>query len=265
MRVPVSDPDPYVMNHTPGKQPPFPAWMKRTVQLLGGESVYRLQRAHVLVAGLGGVGSMAAEMLVRSGVGTITIADSDRVQPSNINRQVPALHSTLDQPKAAVMAGRLKAINPELSLHSHETFLDESSIGSLLEEHAVDYVVDAIDTLTPKIRLIVEAVTRNIPLASSMGSAGKTDPSAIRIADLEKSYHCRLAYILRKKLRKFGVHGGFRVVFSTEPVDKSLVIPVEDEPNKKSTLGTVPWIPAIFGSMLAAVAVEELTGVDMPR
>mgnify|MGYP006293213399 FL=1 len=230
--------------------------------MLGTGEVRRLQQAHVLVAGLGGVGSMAAEMLVRAGIGTLTLADSDRVQLSNINRQLPALHSTQGQPKTTVMARRLKDINPELTLHCVETFLGETSIDTLLSQHPYDYVVDAIDTLTPKIELIRQSVTRNLALTSSMGSGGKTDPTKIGIADFGKTYNCRLAYILRKKLRKMGVTGGFRVVFSTELVDKERVIPVEGERNKKSNLGTVPYVPAIFGCMLAAVAVEDIAGLS---
>lgn len=228
------------------------------MQLLGGEKCRRLMEAHVLVAGMGGVGAMAAEMLVRSGIGRITIADSDRVQASNINRQVGALHSTIGKSKSEVMKERLLDINPQLTIEVFETFISEESMEQLLGT-SFDFVVDAIDTLTPKILLIEQAVKRGIPLVSSMGSGGKSDPSVIAIAEFEKSYHCRLAYLLRKKLRKRGVEGGFRVVFSTEQVDRGLLKEAENERNKKSVPGTVSYIPAIFGSMLAGVVVEELT------
>ena len=127
-----------------------------------------------------------------------------------------------------------------------------------------DYVVDAIDTLSPKIYLIYHAVNKGLKLASSMGSGGKLDPSQIRVADFGETYNCRLAYILRKKLRKMDVHGGFKVVFSTEQVPKEMIIPVEGEPNKKSTVGTISYIPAIFGCTLASIVIRELaSGPDL--
>jgi tRNA A37 threonylcarbamoyladenosine dehydratase len=232
--------------------------MTRTVQLLGEEKCRRLMEAHVLVAGMGGVGAMAAEMLVRAGIGRITIADSDTIQASNINRQLGALHSTIGRAKAEVMKERLLDINPQLVIEVFETFISEESMEQLLGI-PFDFVVDAIDTLTPKILLIEQTVKRGIPLVSSMGSGGKSDPSVIAITEFEKTYNCRLAYLLRKKLRKRGVEGGFRVVFSTEQVDRGLLGITENERNKKSVPGTVSYIPAMFGCMLSAVVVEELT------
>lgn len=217
----------------------------------------RLSRAHVLVAGLGGVGAMAAEMICRSGVGKMCIFDADTVQPANINRQIPALHSTLDHEKALVMAQRLRDINPELELTVINEFVKDEKIPEILQE-PFDYVVDAIDTLSPKIFLIYHALQRGLKLASSMGSGGKLDPSQIRVADLADTYNCRLAYVLRKKLRKLDVHGGFKVVFSTEQVPKERVIPVQGEPNKKSTVGTISYIPAIFGCTLASIVIRDL-------
>jgi len=234
-----------------------PGWQERTLQLLGEEKMARLRNAHVLVAGMGGVGSMAAEMICRSGVGKITIIDADTIQPGNINRQLPALHSTLDQEKAGVMGERLKDINPELELTVIREFMKEERIPEILQE-SYDYVIDAIDTLSPKIYLIYHSVQRGLRLASSMGSGGKLDPSQIRVADFGDTYNCRLAYLLRKKLRKLDVHGGFKVVFSTEQVPKEMIIPVEGEPNKKSTVGTISYIPAIFGCSLASIVIRDL-------
>ncbi|MCA1747682.1 MAG: tRNA threonylcarbamoyladenosine dehydratase [Bacteroidales bacterium] len=232
--------------------------MKRTVQLLGEEKCRKLMEAHVLVAGMGGVGAMAAEMLVRAGIGRITLADSDVVQASNINRQVGALHSTIGRAKAEVMKERLLDINPQLEVSLFETFINEESVERLLGT-SFDFVVDAIDTLTPKIVLIEHTVKQGLRLVSSMGSGGKSDPSVIAITEFEKTYNCRLAYLLRKKLRKRGVEGGFRVVFSTEQVDREQLKVTENERNKKSVPGTVSYTPAIFGCMLSAVVVEELT------
>jgi tRNA A37 threonylcarbamoyladenosine dehydratase len=242
--------------------PAFPEWMTRTIQLLGEEKCALLQKSHILVAGMGGVGSMAAESLVRAGIGAISIVDNDKVQPSNINRQVPALHSTIGMYKVDLMEQRLKDINPELNIRSFRTYINEESIEDLLTTR-YDFAVDAIDTLAPKILFIREVIHRNIPLASSMGSGGKTDPGKITIADFSKSYNCRLAYLLRKKLRKDGIEKGFRVVFSSELVDKKRVFLTDNEQNKKSIVGTVPYIPVIFGSMLASIVIEGLTERDL--
>jgi len=236
---------------------PHPGWQERNIQLLGKEKHTRLQDAHVLVTGLGGVGSIAAEMICRSGVGKMTIIDGDTVQPGNINRQIPAMHSSLNRVKAVVMGERLKDINPGLELTVINEFIKEERIPEILQT-PFDYVVDTIDTLSPKIYLIYHTVKLGIKLASSMGSGGKVDPAQIAVADFGETYNCRLAYLLRKKLRKLDVHGGFKVVFSTEQVGKEMVIPVEGEPNKKSTVGTSSYIPAIFGCTLASIVIREL-------
>lgn len=235
----------------------YPDWQERSFQLLGDKKLTSLRKANVLVAGMGGVGSMAAEMICRSGVGKMTIIDGDIIQPGNLNRQIPATHSTLGLEKAKVMGKRLKDINPDLDLTILNEFIRDERIPGILEE-PFDYVVDAIDTLSPKIYLIYHTLKHNYRLASSMGSGGKLDPSLVQVADFGDTYNCRLAYILRKKLRKMEIHGGFKVVFSTEQVPKEMIIPVEGEPNKKSTVGTSSFIPAIFGCMLASVVIRDL-------
>lgn len=240
---------------------PHPGWQERTIQLLGEEKYARLQNANVLVAGMGGVGSMAAEMICRTGVGKMTIIDGDTIQPGNLNRQLPATHSTLNCDKAVVMGERLRDINPGLELTVINEFIREERIPEVLQA-PFDYVVDAIDTLSPKIYLMYHTVKMGLKLASSMGSGGKMDPSQIRVADFSDTYNCRLAYLLRKKLRKMDVHGGFKVVFSTEQVGKEVIIPVEGERNKKSTVGTNSYIPAIFGCTLASIVIRDL--VDEP-
>jgi tRNA A37 threonylcarbamoyladenosine dehydratase len=238
-------------------QQPHPGWQERTIQLLGEEKHARLEKAHILVAGMGGVGSMAAEMICRNGVGKMTIVDGDTIQPSNLNRQLPATHRTLGMSKVAVMAERLKEINPGLELQAVDEFIREERIPQLLEAR-YDYVVDAIDTLSPKIYMIYHAIRMGHRLASSMGSGGKMDPSQVQVADFRNTYNCRLAYVLRKKLRKLGVEGGFKVVFSTEQVPRDMIIPVEGERNKKSTVGTSSFIPAIFGCTLASIVIRDL-------
>jgi len=239
---------------------PIPGWQERTLQLLGKEKLDRLQQANILVAGMGGVGAMAAEMICRSGIGKMTIVDGDVIQPGNLNRQILATQSKLNQEKARVMGERLLDINPGLELAVLQEFIKDERIPEILHE-PFDYVIDAIDTLSPKIYLIYHTLQKGLKLASSMGSGGKVDPSQIRVADFGETYNCRLAYILRKKLRKMDVHGGFKVVFSTEQVPKEMIIPVEDEPNKKSTVGTISFIPAIFGCTLASIVVRDLVGL----
>ena len=236
---------------------PHPGWQERSIQLIGEEKFSILQATNVLVVGMGGVGAMAAEMICRSGVGSMTIIDGDIVQPGNLNRQIPAIHSTLNRSKVEVMGERLTDINPGLKLTTHKEFIKDERIPEILDE-SFDYVVDAIDTLTPKIYLIYHTVKSGLRLTSSMGSGGKLDPSQVKVADFWETYNCRLAYILRKKLRKMDVHGGFKVVFSSEQVLKETVLPVEGEPNKKSTVGTSAYIPAIFGAMLASIVVRDL-------
>lgn len=236
---------------------PHPGWQERSIQLLGEKKFSRLQAANVLVVGMGGVGSMAAEMICRSGIGKMTIVDGDRIQPGNINRQIQATHSHLNREKAAVMGERLLDINPGLELTVINEFIREERIPEIIQV-PYDYVVDAIDTLSPKIFLIYHTVKNGLKLASSMGSGGKMDPSQIRVSDFGDTYNCRLAYILRKKLRKLNIHGGFKAVFSTEQVPKEMIIPVEGEQNKKSTVGTSSYIPAIFGCTLASIVIRDL-------
>jgi tRNA A37 threonylcarbamoyladenosine dehydratase len=236
---------------------PHPGWQERTIQLLGEEKHSRLRNAHILVAGMGGVGSMAAEMLCRSGIGRMTLIDGDIIQPGNLNRQLPALHSTLGLPKVEVMGERLSAIHPGMRLTMLNEFIGEERIPEILKE-PFDYVVDAIDTLSPKIHLIYHALAMGRRLTSSMGSGGKLDPSQVRVADFGETYNCRLAHVLRKKLRKMGIEGGFKVVFSTEQVRGETIVPVSGERNKKSTVGTSPFIPAIFGCTLASIVIRDL-------
>ena len=244
------------MNHTG----PHPDWQERTLQLLGNERMQKLQNSNIMVVGMGGVGAMAAEMICRSGVGKMTIVDGDIIQATNLNRQIQSTHSTLNLEKATAMGQRLRDINPGLDLTIIQEYIREERIPEILQE-SFDYVVDAIDTLSPKIYLIYHTLKKGLSLTSSMGSGGKLDPSLISVADFGDTYNCRLAYILRKKLRKLDVHGGFKVVFSTEQVPKESVIPLEDERNKKSTVGTSSFIPAIFGCTLASVVIRDLVSL----
>lgn len=233
------------------------AWKERTELLVGPEGLERLFESSVAVIGLGGVGAYAAEMLCRAGVGHLILLDSDVVSESNKNRQLIALDSTIGKPKSAVLAERLKDINPDVRLTLINCYLEEGGIQQLLGEYKVDFLVDAIDTLAPKIALIKYCVESGIPHVSSMGAGAKFDATAVRLADLSKSYNCPLAYILRKKLRKVGISKGFKVVFSEELPRREAIVAVEER-NKKSNVGTISYLPAVFGCVCAQAAVEHL-------
>jgi tRNA A37 threonylcarbamoyladenosine dehydratase len=234
-------------------------WLERTELLLGEEKLNLLRNANVLVVGVGGVGAYAAEMIVRAGVGRMTIADADKVSESNINRQLVALHSTIGREKCDILAERLKDINPELQLTVVNRFIKDDETDALLDSDKFDYVVDAIDTLSPKLALIKGALDRNIPLVSSMGAGAKTDPTLMEIKDIAKTHHCPLAHMLRKRLHKIGIKRGFWAVFSPEPVREGAMILCEEQ-NKKSNVGTISYIPAMFGIGCASVVVRDLVG-----
>lgn len=233
-------------------------WKQRTELLLGEEKMQRMAAAHVLVVGLGGVGAYAAEMICRAGVGRMTIVDADTVQPSNINRQLPALHSTVGQTKAEVLAERFRQINPELELTVLPVFLKDDNIPGLLDAAKYDFIVDAIDTLSPKCYLIYHALQRRIRIVSSMGAGAKSDITQVRFADISDTYHCGLSKAVRKRLQKMGVKRKLPVVFSTEQTDPKAVLLTEDEVNKKSTCGTVSYMPAVFGCYLAEYVIKRL-------
>ncbi len=225
---------------------------------MGKEAIEKLQKSHVLVVGLGGVGAYAAEMLCRAGVGNMTIVDGDKVNPSNLNRQLIALQSTENRFKTDVLEQRLLDINPEMKIYKIRDFVKDEKIDELLHTK-YDYVVDAIDTLSPKIFLLYKTYLKGYPLVSSMGSGGKYDPTKIEITDISKSYNCRLAHAIRKQLNRMGVRKGFKVVFSPENVDSSAVQLVEGEKNKKSNVGTISYMPASFGICLSSVVIRDLT------
>lgn len=234
-----------------------PHWQSRTELLIGTEALQKLSKANVFIAGLGGVGAYAAEMLCRAGVGSLTIADKDIIQPSNRNRQLIALKSNEGKDKVQVLGERLLDINPELRLSIINGLLRDYKIKDALETR-FDYVMDAIDTLTPKVTLISMSLANGYPLISSMGSGGKLDPMKIRVSDISESFNCRLAYNLRKQLHKLGIREGFKVIFSPEVVSKSSIKLITDERFKKSTVGTISYMPPIFGCIMASVVIRDL-------
>ncbi|MBU3838675.1 MAG: tRNA threonylcarbamoyladenosine dehydratase [Candidatus Phocaeicola faecigallinarum] len=239
-------------------QKEFVNWQQRTELLLGKEKMERLRGSHVLVVGLGGVGAYAAEMLCRAGIGHMTIVDADTVQPTNINRQLPALHSTLGHPKADVLAARFRDINPDIQLAVLPVYLKDEAITELLDGDRFDFVVDAIDTVAPKCYLIYNALKRGIKIVSSMGAGAKSDITKVQFADLWETYHCGLSKAVRKRLLKMGMKRKLPVVFSTEQADRNAVILIDGEQNKKSTAGTISYMPAVFGCYLAEYVIKSI-------
>ena len=237
----------------------LPTWLERTELLVGSDALERLQKAHVLVVGLGGVGSFAAEFLARSGVGHLTIVDGDVVDPTNRNRQLQALSSTHGQKKAWLMRDRILDINPECQVDAIDSFLDPEAMRQLLQTAEVDFALDCIDSVQPKLNFIVTALGEKIPFISSMGAGGRLDPSKIQIAKVEKSYNCPFARHIRKRLgAEYRIRKGFHVVFSSETANPESVRLTDGSNFKKSFYGTSAWIPASFGIHAASFAVRKL-------
>jgi tRNA A37 threonylcarbamoyladenosine dehydratase len=235
-------------------------WLSRTEMLLGDEKLSILKSSNVLVVGLGGVGAWAAEMLCRSGIGSMTIVDGDTVNASNRNRQLPALTSTEGKYKADVLGARLLDINPDLKVTVIKELIRDARMVEILDR-GFDYVVDAIDTLSPKIYLIYHTVSRKIPLVSSMGSGGKTNPDLVTISDISETFNCPLAKVIRKRIHGMGIREGFTAVWSPEKPDKSKIVAITGERNKASVVGTVSYMPALFGISCASVVIREIVGI----
>lgn len=234
------------------------SWLGRTSLLIGEDTVRFLTTQHVMVVGLGGVGSYAAEFIARAGIGEMTIIDGDVVDPSNRNRQLPALATNHGVSKALIMAERLQAINPELKLHVIKEFVNPDKV---LDHFTVapDYIIDAIDSITPKITFIKTAYERNLRVVSSMGAGAKLDPTQLKVVDISKTYNCPFAQQIRKQLKnKFGIRKGITVVFSPEePIKESLML-TDGKNYKKSAYGTISYLPAVFGATAASVVIRDL-------
>ena len=221
----------------------------RTAALLGNEGLRKLQQSAVAIIGLGGVGSYAVEAIARCGVGTIIIVDADRIEASNINRQLPALHSTLDQYKTDVIAARLQDINPQLKVYKHTCRYNHQTSDQILSTK-LDYVIDAIDSLPDKIHLIKSCLHKNIPVISSMGAAQRLDPGMLKVADIKDSKVCPMARRLRRELHKENIYSGFKVVFSLEQ-------PLKPD-GEIAELGSIVTVPATAGLLLASVVINNL-------
>ncbi len=245
----------------------------RTELLIGSDGLATLNNRHVLICGIGGVGSYAAEALGRAGVGRITLVDFDDICLTNVNRQIHALSSTVGRPKVEVMAERLRDINPDAEIVPVTAFFSQDNAQELLNP-APDYVLDAIDHFTAKTTLITLCRSRNIPVISSMGAANKLDPTKIHLDDISATRHCRMARSMRKILRQAGIDSGVRVVYSTEEhrqldpastshCDNAPVCPQRDDRSfrcekQKVILGSISFIPSIFGLTMAGAVVGEL-------
>lgn len=232
-------------------------WTERAELLFKKEGLEKLKNSHVLVVGLGGVGSFAAEFIARAGVGTMTIVDGDVVDITNINRQMPALHSTVGMPKVDIVGDRLMDINPELKLIRLKEFLSPDRAYDLVTTD-FDYVLDCIDSITPKLNLIMSARRKKVKIISNMGAGGKYEATKVKVADISKTDVCPLAKTIRKRLKKEGITKGVKAVFSTETPDQSSLKMTDGLNFKKSFFGTNSWMPALFGLHAAETVIRHL-------
>ena len=231
-------------------------WLQRGEILIGGERQERLKSAHILVVGLGGVGSWAAEMLCRAGVGEFTIIDADTVDVTNINRQMPALSTTVGKPKCSVVAERMRAINPEVKITTGEFFVNGENIPELLDKGGYSFVVDAIDTLEPKAALIKGCWERGIRIISSMGAGAKCNLADIRTGNLWKTEHCTLAKNVRRTLKEYRGVYSLPVIYSIEQPRKEAIAP--NPAGGKPIIGSIAYFTATFGCYMAEYVIKEI-------
>jgi tRNA A37 threonylcarbamoyladenosine dehydratase len=235
-------------------------WLERTELLLSPEKMDRLKNAHVLIVGLGGIGSFAGEFIARAGVGTLTLIDGDVFDPTNKNRQLTALDSTIGKNKAVVLAERLKDINPEVQLNVLEEFVLPERVWEILETFQPDYVMDCIDSVTPKLEWLKACKRKKIRILSHMGAGGKTDPSCVQVVNLERTHNCKLASHIKKRLKRQNVSfKGIKAVFSSELQQKDSLKMTNGLNFKKSFYGTVSYMPALFGLHGAAEVIRYLS------
>ena len=232
-------------------------WTERAELLFKKEGLEKLKNSNVLIVGMGGVGSFAAEFIARAGVGKMTIVDGDTVDITNVNRQLPALHSTVGQPKVTIVGDRLIDINPELKLTRIQEFLSPERAFELVTPE-YDYVLDCIDSITPKLNLILAAKRKKVKVISNMGAGGKMLASKVVVKDISKTDVCPLAKVIRKRLKKEGITSGVKAVFSTEKPDESSLKMTDGTNFKKSFFGTNSWMPALFGLHAAETVIKQL-------
>lgn len=239
------------------------SWLSRTKLLIGEEKLQLITTKHVMVVGLGGVGSYAAEFIARSGIGKMTIVDGDVVDPTNRNRQLPALATNHGVSKAEIMQERLLAINPELQLNVVKEFVNPEMVQQLIELKP-DFIIDAIDSITPKLTFISKAYFSKIPIVSSMGAGAKLDPTKLQVVDISETHTCPFAQQIRKTLRRnHKIYNGLTAVFSIEePIKESLML-TDGKNYKKSAYGTISYLPAVFGATCASVVIRKLMGEEV--
>lgn len=233
-------------------------WLERTELLIGHDNLEKLSKSHVLIVGLGGVGSFAAEFICRAGIGKMTIIDGDTVDKTNKNRQLPALTSTIGQSKARVMAARFLDINPELDLVVIDQFQQPEDNIKLIESQNFDYVMDCIDSVSPKLYLIKTCFDRKQRFISSMGAGGKIDASTVKVADISKSFNCPFARTIRKRLKRHHIRKGFKVVFNSGELLRESMKLTDGSNYKKSFYGTISYMPALFGLRMASEVIQDL-------
>lgn len=232
--------------------------MERTQLLVGKKGIEKLANADVLIVGLGGVGSYAAEAIARAGVGNLTIVDGDKVDPTNRNRQLQALSSTHGLSKALLMEQRIKDINPNINLTTIGEFQNPDMMKEILQKKYT-YIIDAIDSISPKLQLLQHAYYNNRRVISSMGAGGKMDPTKLQVADISKTDICPLAQYVRKRLRYLGIYKGIKCVYSTELPAKFSIMRTDGTNFKKSAYGTISYLPAVFGFTCASVVIRDIT------
>jgi tRNA A37 threonylcarbamoyladenosine dehydratase len=237
-------------------------WLERTELLIGKDAIERLQKSHVLICGLGGVGSYAAEFIVRAGVGTVTIIDGDVFDPTNKNRQLPALDSTIGKSKAEVLATRILDINPSIQLNVVKEFVQPERVKELLDQYKPDYVMDCIDSITPKLTWLIACKRNKIKVVSSMGAGGKLDPSRIETKDISKVVNCKMGKHIRKRLKKEKINKGIKAVFSSEHQKVDSLKMTDGSNFKKSFYGTISFIPALIGFPAAAHVIQYLAKIE---
>lgn len=240
---------------------PFEEMQSRTRLLVGDRGIEHFQQAHILLVGAGGVGGAVAHMLVRAGIGALTIVDGDKVATSNLNRQMVSYQDTVGMYKTEALGQELLRINPGLNLTLRTTYLEVQDIAPLFSTTTYSFVADAIDTLAPKTELIAYCYEHGIPLISSMGAGAKIDPTALRIADIGQTHTCSLAKAVRKNLRARGIRKGIPVVFSSEIALEEAIISSSTDKGKRSTVGTISYLPNLFGGFMAGYILRSLSGL----
>jgi tRNA A37 threonylcarbamoyladenosine dehydratase len=239
-------------------------WLERTELLIGSDALNLLKSSNILLVGLGGIGSFAGEFLVRAGVCKMTLIDGDVVDPTNKNRQLQALNSTVGQSKVTLLKNRYFDINPEIEISGYEQFMMPEDMDELLYANKYDYILDCIDSVQPKVTLLKNARKHKQKIISAMGAGGKLDPSKIRISDISLTKECKFAQSVKKALKKEGIRKGILAVYSEEIQPKSALRLTEGALFKKSFYGTISYMPALFGLVMASEVIRRIGGLKKP-